>query len=75
MYDFPQIYGVVDWIRPKSIDDFEICELHTTDKGVIPCDDTVFDTCKMLMAENNLFEPSTAKELYNVLRDIILENL
>ena len=78
MYTAPHLYGAQDHICQSENEDLRICKEESREKGEYPCDDTVYDICCLLMAENDwsaTHDVTAAIELYNLLRDCILDNL
>lgn len=78
MYTMPQLYAAEDKLQCALSEDVAACKEECTPKGQYPCDETVFELCILLMAENGWGPPTdaySATELYSLLRNEILENL
>lgn len=78
MYSMPQLYAAEDKLQDVLPEEVAVCKEECTPKGQYPCDETVFELCFLLMAENVLSPPTdacSATELYSRLRTEILEYL
>ena len=71
MYMLPELFFGEDRLCPIAAADLWICEEETTSKGDYPCDETVYELCKIIMEENAWDHPTTVnegKQLYINLR-------
>lgn len=78
MYDTPEMYDAEDCLCPVSLREIELCEEETDGKGNVQCDKTVYELCKILIAENKYDYPldhDDAILLYEQLRYIILQSV
>lgn len=78
MYSMPQLYAAEDKLQGVLPEEVAVCKEECTSKGQFPCDETLFELCILLMAENVWSPPMdaySATELYSLLRNEILENL
>ncbi|XP_034051654.1 uncharacterized protein LOC117561399 isoform X2 [Gymnodraco acuticeps] len=74
MYSFPELHSAEDRLKPIAMEEVNLCMLECTPKGQFPCDETVFELCCLLMAENGWDDPAdpfAAADLYILLRDEI----
>ena len=74
----PKLHAAEDKLQSVLPEEVAVCKEECTPKGQYPCDETVFELCFHLMAENVLSPPTdaySATELYSLLRNEILENL
>ena len=78
MYSMPQLYASEDKLQCVLPEEVAVCKEECIPKGQFPCDETLFELCILLMAENVWSPPTdaySATELYSLLRNEILENL
>ncbi|XP_063076248.1 uncharacterized protein LOC134466278 isoform X1 [Engraulis encrasicolus] len=78
MYTLPHLFGGQDYLKQVPQEAVEACKEECQQRGPCPCDETVFDMCCLIMAENFLHSPTTADEaieLYLFLRACILKDL
>ena len=78
MYTTPELFNTNDFLCPADDVKIQLCEPECKKKSGIPCDEAVFDTCVMLMLENNWNFPLDANdaiELYLRLRGEIINEL
>lgn len=76
MYSLPHLYAVTDYICPVENDRVQMCEEEASKKG-IPCDQTVFDLCKIILDEMSWELPSNPDDMcdmYIALRGEIRDN-
>lgn len=76
MYSFPELHRAEDRLKPVVTDEIIVCSEECTPKGQYPCDETVFELCCLLMAENDWDaprDPLVAADLYMRLREEILQ--
>ncbi|KAI4795193.1 hypothetical protein KUCAC02_023994 [Chaenocephalus aceratus] len=74
MYSFPELHSAEDRLKPIAMEEVNLCLEECTPKGQFPCDETVFELCCLLMAENGWDDPAdpfAAADLYILLRDEI----
>lgn len=78
MYTIPHLFGGQDHLKEVSQEAVEACKQECQQRGPYPCDETVFNICCFIMAENFLHSPTTADEaieLYLFLRACIQKDL
>ncbi|KAJ8284258.1 hypothetical protein COCON_G00031080 [Conger conger] len=78
MYTVPQVYGAEDKLKTVDLEEVVVCKDECTPKSQLPCDETVFELCVLLMQENGWDAPTDAfdaAELYTSLRTVILQNI
>ncbi|XP_061096945.1 uncharacterized protein LOC133127793 [Conger conger] len=78
MYTVPQVYGAEDKLKTVDLEEVVVCKDECTPKSRLPCDETVFELCVLLMQENGWDAPTDAfdaAELYTSLRTVILQNI
>lgn len=71
MYNIPQLFGSTNHLKAVNPQQVELCRQECLPRGPLPCDQTVFDICCLIMSENHLHPPTTAEEaveLYLYLR-------
>ncbi|KAJ8314828.1 hypothetical protein KUTeg_006978, partial [Tegillarca granosa] len=74
LYNAPEMFGGNDKLCHLNADDYEICKEETVDLPDIPCDDTVYELCCLLMEEGGWDLPLNTQdgiELYMNLRNSI----
>ncbi|KAF3836224.1 hypothetical protein F7725_028782, partial [Dissostichus mawsoni] len=69
-----QLHSAEDRLKPIAMEEVNFCMEECTPKGQFPCDETVFELCCLLMAENGWDDPAdpfAAADLYILLREEI----
>lgn len=78
MYNFPHLYDAENHLCRVTDVQINICMEECTPKGPYPCDETIYELCSLLMEEAMLDkpgDPEEATELYNFLRNRIIDDL
>lgn len=78
MFSCPQMYSTTDYLCSIDNDKLQLCRQECVTKDTIPCDETVFEQCCIIMEENGWDFPKSvveACELYVNLRTEILLGL
>ena len=78
LYNFPELFGAQKQHCMVPETSVRICEEECTPKKQFPCDETVFELCVFLMAENDKDMPNDVDEavaLYKFFRNCILREL
>ena len=73
-----RLYGVQDYLHTVPQDTIDICMEQCTMKGPLPCDETVYELCSLLMEEHTRQQPDSGEEavlLYQFLREQIIMEL
>jgi len=74
LYYTPELYNTPDYLQIVPKDTSDVCLAECISESTLPCDETVFDLCTLLMDELHFQWPTDvyeALELYHKLRDHI----
>jgi len=78
MFTCPELYNTIDYLCAADGVKLECCRQQCLAKTVVPCDDTVFELCCIIMQDSGWDFPYSAREgidLYINLRREILSLL
>ena len=70
MFTSPELYDTRDYICPVDSAELRLCLDECVEKPVIPCDETVFELCCIIMEENNWEFPCCADEAVNLYKNL-----
>ncbi|XP_046569551.1 uncharacterized protein LOC124277874 [Haliotis rubra] len=77
MYNCPGVYGTHTFLCDVAQETVGLCSEETTPKG-LPCDETVYELCTLLIEENGKQKATSAEEaviLYQFLREEVIRGL